>query len=87
MSAMKQSQINDITPFDAWWYEKVINKNLQVKIKNLQIKDAGLFSAYRLLLPPDFNPLTQLCVKSTKSITMYKSLEKTTMNKNNALYV
>ena len=76
MTALKQPWINDILPFYAWWYENVTHKNLQVKVKRLQVKDTGLFSAYGLLLPPGINWLSQLCVKSTNPITVYKCLKK-----------
>ena len=76
MTALKQSWINDIKPFYAWWYENVTDKNLQVKVKRLQVKDTGLFSAYGLLLLPGINWLSQLCVKSTNPITISKCLKK-----------
>ena len=83
MTKLKQPWINDIYPFYVWCYKKVIDKNLHVKVKNLKVKMSGLFSAYGLSLLPAINRLTQLCVKSTKSITIYKHLKKkkTTMNK------
>ena len=40
-----------------------------------------MLSASDLLLPPGINWLTRLCVKSTKSITVYKHLKKLLQNK------
>ena len=36
----------------------------------------GLFSAYDLLLSTGIKWFTQICVKSTKSVTVYKCLKK-----------
>ena len=46
------------------------------KGQNLLVKISDLFSAYGLLLPPGINRLAQLCVKSTKSITVKTTFEK-----------
>ena len=76
MTKLKQPWINDIYAFYVCCYKKVIDKNLHVKVKNLKVKISGLFSAYGLSLLPAINRLTQLCVKSTKSITIHKHLKK-----------
>ena len=61
---------------DRWNLTLLCLEVREVKDKNLLVKISDLFSAYGLLLPPGINRLAQLCVKSTKSITVKTTFEK-----------